>query len=60
METKSNNGHSTVTTKRRTDTGTPRWVKVFGLVGLALVVLFVVLHLTGHGMGAHDHGVSAP
>ena len=57
METKSNNGHSTVTTKRRTDTGTPRWVKVFGL---ALVVLFVVLHLTGHGMGAHDHGVSAP
>jgi hypothetical protein len=35
------------------DTGTPRWVKMFGLVALVLVLLFVVLHLTGRGLGDH-------
>lgn len=33
--------------------GTPRWVKVAGLVAFAVVVLFVVLRLTGLG---GDHG----
>jgi hypothetical protein len=32
--------------------GTPRWVKVFGLIILALVVLVVVVLVTGIG-GAH-------
>ncbi len=32
--------------------GTPRWVKVFGLVAVAVVVLFVVLALAGRG----EHG----
>jgi len=36
--------------------GTPRWVKLFGIFALALVLLFVVLHLTGRGLG--DHGSS--
>ena len=36
--------------------GVPRWVKVFGIFALVLVLLFVVLHLTGHGLG--DHGLS--
>lgn len=45
--------------------GTPRWVKVFGLVALALVLLFVVLQLTGvggdHGPGRHGgSGGQAP
>ncbi len=31
---------------------TPRWVKVFGLIALVVIVLFVVLLLTGRG----DHG----
>jgi hypothetical protein len=35
------------------DTGTPRWVKVFGLIAIALVLLFVVLMLTGHSPGRH-------
>jgi hypothetical protein len=26
---------------------TPRWVKIFGLVALVLVIVVVVLHLTG-------------
>ena len=28
--------------------GTPRWVKVLGIVITVLVVLFAVLHLSGH------------
>jgi hypothetical protein len=42
--------------KKETDTaGTPRWVKVFGVIALVLVVLFVILMLTGRGGG---HGPS--
>jgi hypothetical protein len=37
-------------------TGTPRWVKVFGIVGLVLLLLIVVLLLTGHGPSRHLHG----
>jgi hypothetical protein len=33
--------------------GTPRWVKVFGIFALVLVLLFVVLHLSGRGLGDH-------
>jgi len=40
--------------------GTPRWVKVFGIFALVLVLLFVVLHLTGHGLGDHRPGKHAP
>ena len=32
---------------------TPRWVKVFGTVMGALVLLFVALHHSGHGLGGH-------
>jgi len=37
-------------------TGTPRWVRVLGIVlAIALIALFVVLHLTGTlGAGAHQ------
>ena len=33
--------------------GAPRWVKVFGIVALALVVLFLARHLTGGGFRGH-------
>jgi hypothetical protein len=36
--------------------GPPRWVKVSGVVALAVVVLFLVLHLIGSGMGPGMHG----
>ena len=39
--------------------GTPRWVKVFGLIALVAVVLFVVVMLVGggeHGPGRHTPG----
>jgi hypothetical protein len=32
---------------------TPRWVYVFGIIVLAVVVVFVVLHLAGVGVGGH-------
>ncbi|UUZ65483.1 hypothetical protein LP417_13845 [Polaromonas sp. P1-6] len=35
-------------------TSTPRWVKVFGVIVVVLVVLAVIMMLTGgHGPGAH-------
>ena len=34
--------------------GTPRWVKVFGIIALIVALLFVVLLLIGgHGPGRH-------
>ncbi len=47
--------------------GMPRWVKVFGVIALAVVVLFVVLMFAGdgrHGPWRHlpsgDTGAQAP
>ncbi len=54
-------GHfdSNVYTDARLDRGstasTPRWVKVFGIIVVALVLLFVIRHLTGGGIGRHMH-----
>jgi hypothetical protein len=33
---------------------TPRWVKVFGIIAIVLVLVFVTLHLTGNSLGG-DH-----
>jgi hypothetical protein len=37
--------------------GTPRWVKVFGIIAFVVVLLFVILMFTrgpgGHGPGRH-------
>jgi hypothetical protein len=41
------------------DTGTPRWVKVAGVIALLVVVLFVIVMLTGRG-GEHGPGRHAP
>ncbi len=38
---------------RRLSTGAPRWVKVFGIITIVLVLLVVVLHLSGHGFSHH-------
>lgn len=42
---------------RGSTTGTPRWVKMFGIIALIVVVLFVILMFTrglgGHGPGDH-------
>jgi hypothetical protein len=36
--------------------GTPRWVKVSGIIVGVLVLVFVILQLTGVGPGAGGHG----
>jgi hypothetical protein len=45
-----------MTEKDTYSTGTPRWVKVFGIIALALVVVVVVLLLIrgGHGPSRHS------
>jgi ABC-type transporter Mla subunit MlaD len=38
------------------DTGTPRWVKVFGVISVIVVLLFVIMLFAGggrHGPGRH-------
>ncbi len=32
---------------------TPRWVYVFGIIAIVLVLLFVILHLAGGGLVGH-------
>lgn len=38
--------------------GTPRWVKIFGIIALLVIVLLIVLKLLGaeHGPGRHTPG----
>jgi len=61
---------------RRSNTSTPGWVKMFGIIALVLVLLFVILLLADpgrHGPGRHtqsgdpgrhtspiEHGVQQP
>ena len=33
--------------------GTPRWVKLSGIIGIVLVVLVAIMLLSGHGPGRH-------
>jgi hypothetical protein len=35
------------------DEGAPRWVKVFGIIGIVLVLVFIIMHLAGLGLGGH-------
>lgn len=40
------------------DTRTPRWVKVFGIIALVVLLLFIIMLLTrgSHGPGRHLRG----
>ena len=40
------------------DAGTPRWVKVFGVIAALAVVLLIVLLVFGSGHGPQRHGSS--
>jgi hypothetical protein len=43
-----------VTLDHQPTTSTPRWVKVFGVIALVLLLLLVIALLTGgHGPGRH-------
>jgi hypothetical protein len=41
---------------REATVGIPRWVKVFGIIGIVVVLLVVLMLLTGHGPGRHMSG----
>jgi hypothetical protein len=48
-----------VTEKDTRTAGTPRWVKVFGIIALIVAVLLVVMLIAGrggHGPGRHAAG----
>ena len=51
---------------RESPPSTPRWVKVFGITAIVLVLLFAGLHLTGNapthmpGSSGTEHGMQAP
>jgi hypothetical protein len=38
---------------RGSTSSTPRWAGVFGIIVIVLVLLFVILHLSGGGLGGH-------
>ncbi|SEP15634.1 hypothetical protein [Paenibacillus sp. OV219] len=31
----------------------PRWVKIVGIFFIIFILLFIILHLTGNGLGMH-------
>jgi len=35
--------------------GTPRWVKILGIISAALAAAFVAIHLAGGGFHHHSH-----
>ena len=37
-----------------TDEGTPRWVKLFGIIALILVVIVFGIHVAGGGFHSHS------
>jgi hypothetical protein len=44
---------------RELTTATPRWVKVFGVIAIIVLLLFVILHFAGGGPPGHgpmQHG----
>ncbi len=42
---------------RASTKSTPRWVYVFGGIGVVLILLFVILHLTGNSPGRIHSGM---
>lgn len=55
MAAPSSNSNTRVRPDRTSPPSTPRWVKVSVIIFIALVLLFVIMHLTGHGFGDHMH-----
>ncbi|GAA0658704.1 hypothetical protein GCM10010193_06790 [Kitasatospora atroaurantiaca] len=46
-------GASAAASGRAPAASRPRWVSVFAITAIALVVVFVIVHLAGGGMAGH-------
>jgi hypothetical protein len=57
----SNGGNPGVGLHSGQTAGTPLWVKVFGIIAVVAILLFVLLHITRgpHRPGRHMHGSSS-
>jgi hypothetical protein len=57
-------GHDTaVGADHESSIGTPRWVKVFGIMAIVVVLLFGIMLIAGgghHGPGRHRHTSGPP
>jgi hypothetical protein len=57
-------GNTAVPAEREGTSRTPGWARVCGIIVLVLGLLFVILHLSGHGRGGHarptEQGVRQP
>jgi hypothetical protein len=53
-------GDTGVEPSRGSTSGAPRWVKVSGIIALAVVLLVVVMLLAGGGPGGHGPGRHIP
>ena len=47
--------HANERSSRRPTASTPRWVSVVGIIVMVVMLLFVILHLLGGGLGGHAH-----
>ena len=47
-------------TQNESAAGTPRWLKVFGIIALALILLVAVLQVMGGGHGPSRHTPPSP
>lgn len=54
------NGDTNVKPDHESPPGTPRWVKVSGIIVIVLILAFVILRLTGHGPVNHGPGGRIP
>ena len=59
-----NPGNTGLRPDRRSPPSTPRWVKAAAILGIVLILMFVIVHLTGGGFGHHapliQHRVQLP
>jgi hypothetical protein len=59
-------GHTDMQPGQESPPATPRWVKVFGIIAIVLVLLFVGLHVTGNvpthtpSSSSTEHGMQTP
>ena len=46
-------GNTNIMSERIPTTSAPLWVKVVGIITIVLVLLVIILHLAGGGLGHH-------